>query len=60
MGPPGMSKEGQAGLPGPSGRDGERGPPGSQGAPGQPGICDPSVCFTAILGRDPFRKGPNY
>ncbi|XP_056421730.1 collagen alpha-1(XXI) chain [Hyla sarda] len=60
MGSPGVSKEGQPGLPGPPGRDGERGPPGTQGSPGQPGICDPSVCFSAIVGRDPFRKGPNY
>ncbi|XP_066460068.1 collagen alpha-1(XXI) chain [Eleutherodactylus coqui] len=60
MGPPGMSKEGRSGLPGPPGRDGERGPPGAQGSPGQPGICDPAVCFSAIVGRDPFRKGPNY
>ncbi|XP_063772798.1 collagen alpha-1(XXI) chain [Pseudophryne corroboree] len=60
MGPPGMSKEGRSGLPGPPGRDGERGPPGTQGSPGQPGMCDPSVCFSAIVGRDPFRKGPNY
>ncbi|XP_044145605.1 collagen alpha-1(XXI) chain [Bufo gargarizans] len=53
-GPPGMSKEGRPGLSGSPGRDGERGPPGTQGSPG---ICDPSVCFSAFVGRDPFRKG---
>ncbi|XP_068135466.1 collagen alpha-1(XXI) chain [Hyperolius riggenbachi] len=62
MGPPGMSKEGRSGFPGPPGRDGERGLPGAEGPPGQSGICDPSVCFGAMVSRsrDPFRKGPNY
>ncbi|XP_053316567.1 collagen alpha-1(XXI) chain [Spea bombifrons] len=60
MGPPGLSKEGRTGQPGPPGRDGERGSPGARGPPGEPGICDPSLCFSAIVGRDPFRKGPNY
>ncbi|KAG8444911.1 hypothetical protein GDO86_009894, partial [Hymenochirus boettgeri] len=59
-GPPGISKEGRSGPPGPPGREGDRGTPGVQGPPGQPGICDPSLCYGAIVGRDPFRKGPNY
>ncbi|KAM4693552.1 collagen alpha-1(XXI) chain [Discoglossus pictus] len=60
MGPPGMSKEGRPGQPGPPGREGKRGSPGTQGPPGQQGICDPSLCFSAIVGRNPFSKGPNY
>nr|XP_033794994.1 collagen alpha-1(XXI) chain-like [Geotrypetes seraphini] len=59
-GPPGISKEGQPGEPGPPGRQGEHGSPGTQGPAGPPGICDPSLCFSTIVGRDPFRKGPNY
>ncbi|KAM9155198.1 collagen alpha-1(XXI) chain [Pangshura tecta] len=59
-GPPGMSKEGRPGEPGQPGKDGDRGNPGIQGQPGSPGICDPSFCFSVIVGRDPFRKGPNY
>ncbi|XP_039384267.1 collagen alpha-1(XXI) chain isoform X1 [Mauremys reevesii] len=59
-GPPGMSKEGRPGEPGQPGKDGDRGNPGIQGQPGPPGICDPSLCFSVIVGRDPFRKGPNY
>nr|XP_006111035.1 collagen alpha-1(XXI) chain [Pelodiscus sinensis] len=59
-GPPGMSKEGRPGEPGQPGNDGERGNRGIQGQPGPPGICDPSLCFSVIVGRDPFRKGPNY
>ncbi|KAM8998936.1 collagen alpha-1(XXI) chain [Sarcophilus harrisii] len=59
-GPPGISKEGHPGEPGPPGKDGDRGNPGIQGPTGPPGICDPSLCFSVIVGRDPFRKGPNY
>ncbi|XP_006893219.1 PREDICTED: collagen alpha-1(XXI) chain [Elephantulus edwardii] len=59
-GPPGMSKEGPPGDTGPPGKDGEHGKPGIQGPAGPPGICDPSLCFSVIVGRDPFRKGPNY
>ncbi|TFK06771.1 Collagen alpha-1(XXI) chain [Platysternon megacephalum] len=59
-GPPGMSKEGRPGESGQPGKDGDRGNPGIQGQPGPPGICDPSLCFSVIVGRDPFRKGPNY
>ncbi|CAH2248777.1 collagen alpha-1(XXI) chain [Pelobates cultripes] len=60
MGPPGIGKEGQSGQQGSPGRDGERGIPGAKGPPGETGMCDPSLCFSAIVGRDPFRKGPNY
>ncbi|KAM4771465.1 collagen alpha-1(XXI) chain [Rhinophrynus dorsalis] len=60
VGPAGISKVGRPGLPGPPGREGDRGTPGVQGPPGQTGICDPGSCFSAIVGRDPFRKGPNY
>ncbi|ELW65573.1 Collagen alpha-1(XXI) chain [Tupaia chinensis] len=59
-GPPGISKEGPPGDPGIPGKDGDHGKPGIQGQPGPPGICDPSLCFSVIVGRDPFRKGPNY
>ncbi|KAJ7341138.1 hypothetical protein JRQ81_004912, partial [Phrynocephalus forsythii] len=59
-GPPGMSKEGPPGERGDPGKDGERGSPGIPGHTGPPGICDPSLCFSVIVGRDPFRKGPNY
>ncbi|XP_030171598.1 collagen alpha-1(XXI) chain [Lynx canadensis] len=59
-GPPGISKEGPPGDPGLPGKDGDHGKPGNQGQPGPPGICDPSLCFSVIVGRDPFRKGPNY
>nr|XP_011735848.1 collagen alpha-1(XXI) chain isoform X2 [Macaca nemestrina] len=59
-GPPGISKEGPPGDPGLPGKDGDHGKPGIQGQPGPPGICDPSLCFSVIAGRDPFRKGPNY
>ncbi|XP_003226112.1 collagen alpha-1(XXI) chain [Anolis carolinensis] len=59
-GPPGMSKEGRPGESGEPGKDGERGSPGMPGRTGPPGICDPSLCFSVIVGRDPFRKGPNY
>uniref|UniRef100_A0A8B9FNF1 Collagen alpha-1(XXI) chain n=1 Tax=Amazona collaria TaxID=241587 RepID=A0A8B9FNF1_9PSIT len=59
-GPPGMSKEGRPGERGQPGKDGDRGSPGIPGAVGPPGMCDPSLCFSVIVGRDPFRKGPNY
>ncbi|XP_019487247.1 PREDICTED: collagen alpha-1(XXI) chain isoform X1 [Hipposideros armiger] len=59
-GPPGISKEGPQGDPGLPGKDGDHGKPGIQGQQGPPGICDPSLCFSVIVGRDPFRKGPNY
>ncbi|XP_001371684.2 collagen alpha-1(XXI) chain [Monodelphis domestica] len=59
-GPPGISKEGHPGEPGLPGKDGDPGNPGIQGPTGPPGICDPSLCFSVIVGRDPFRKGPNY
>uniref|UniRef100_A0A2R9B2E7 Collagen alpha-1(XXI) chain n=1 Tax=Pan paniscus TaxID=9597 RepID=A0A2R9B2E7_PANPA len=59
-GPPGISKEGPPGDPGLPGKDGDHGKPGIQGQPGPPGICDPSLCFSVIARRDPFRKGPNY
>ncbi|XP_012585255.1 PREDICTED: collagen alpha-1(XXI) chain [Condylura cristata] len=59
-GPPGISKEGPRGDPGLPGKDGSHGKAGIQGQPGPPGICDPSLCFSVIAGRDPFRKGPNY
>ncbi|XP_062981116.1 collagen alpha-1(XXI) chain isoform X1 [Elgaria multicarinata webbii] len=59
-GPPGISKEGRPGVRGDPGKDGDRGNPGIPGQTGPPGICDPSLCFSVIVGRDPFRKGPNY
>ena len=55
-----MSKEGRPGERGQPGKDGDRGSPGMPGPVGPPGICDPSLCFSIIVGRDPFRKGPNY
>ncbi|XP_067421589.1 collagen alpha-1(XXI) chain isoform X2 [Emydura macquarii macquarii] len=57
---PGIGTEGRPGEHGQPGKDGDRGNPGIQGQPGPPGICDPSLCFSVIVGRDPFRKGPNY
>ncbi|XP_041108048.1 collagen alpha-1(XXI) chain-like [Polyodon spathula] len=60
VGPPGISKEGYPGKPGPRGHNGDQGKPGIPGAPGEPGICDPSLCYRVMVGRDPFRKGPNY
>ncbi|XP_077164750.1 uncharacterized protein LOC143822911 isoform X3 [Paroedura picta] len=59
-GPPGISIEGRPGEPGGPGKDGDRGSPGIPGQTGSPGICDPSLCFSVVVGRDPFRKGPNY
>ncbi|KAI1894737.1 hypothetical protein AGOR_G00118830 [Albula goreensis] len=60
MGPPGTGKPGYPGKPGPPGLNGDEGKRGSPGAPGQPGVCHPSLCYGAMVRRDPFRKGPNY
>ncbi|KAL4640905.1 collagen alpha-1(XXI) chain-like [Arapaima gigas] len=60
MGPPGASKPGYPGKPGPPGQNGDEGKRGSPGVPGQPGVCHPSLCYGAMVRRDPFRKGPNY
>ncbi|OCT78383.1 collagen alpha-1(XXI) chain [Xenopus laevis] len=60
VGLPGIGKDGRTGPPGPPGREGDRGPHGAQGPPGDAGICDPSLCYGAVMRRDPFRKGPNY
>ncbi|XP_043919303.1 collagen alpha-1(XXI) chain [Protopterus annectens] len=59
-GPPGVGKNGQPGLPGSPGKDGRPGNPGQEGPQGPHGICDPSMCYGVPIGRDPFRKGPNY
>ncbi|KAI5108563.1 collagen alpha-1(XXI) chain-like isoform X2, partial [Silurus meridionalis] len=60
MGPPGVSNPGHPGAPGMPGRDGEEGKKGYPGQPGPPGVCHPSMCYGAVLRRDPFFKGPNY
>ncbi|XP_058239137.1 collagen alpha-1(XXI) chain isoform X1 [Hemibagrus wyckioides] len=60
MGPTGTGKPGHPGTPGLPGRDGEVGKRGYPGEPGQPGVCHPSMCYGAVLRRDPFVKGPNY
>lgn len=60
VGPPGVGKPGHPGKPGPAGHNGEEGKRGHPGDPGQPGVCHPSMCYGAILRRDPFSKGPNY
>uniref|UniRef100_A0A9R1SEI0 Collagen alpha-1(XXI) chain n=2 Tax=Cyprinus carpio TaxID=7962 RepID=A0A9R1SEI0_CYPCA len=60
MGPPGVGKTGHPGKPGPPGHNGEEGKRGHPGEPGQPGVCHPSMCYGAMLRRDPFSKGPNY
>uniref|UniRef100_A0A8C2FS57 Collagen alpha-1(XXI) chain n=1 Tax=Cyprinus carpio TaxID=7962 RepID=A0A8C2FS57_CYPCA len=60
MGPPGVGKPGHPGKPGPPGHNGEEGKRGHPGEPGQPGVCHPSMCYGAMLRRDPFSKGPNY
>ncbi|XP_067841352.1 collagen alpha-1(XXI) chain [Heptranchias perlo] len=57
---PGISKEGYPGKPGSPGQAGDTGKSGRPGPPGPPGTCQPSLCYEAIVGRDPFRKGPNY
>lgn len=59
-GPPGVSKPGHPGTPGIPGRDGGEGKRGYPGEPGPPGVCHPSMCYGAVLRRDPFVKGPNY
>uniref|UniRef100_UPI00398EC206 collagen alpha-1(XXI) chain-like n=1 Tax=Pristiophorus japonicus TaxID=55135 RepID=UPI00398EC206 len=60
MGLPGISKEGYPGKPGSPGNAGDPGKSGRAGPPGPPGACQPSLCYEALVGRDPFRKGPNY
>ncbi|KAJ8377720.1 hypothetical protein AAFF_G00254540 [Aldrovandia affinis] len=60
MGPPGTGKPGHPGKPGPPGLNGDEGKRGNPGVPGQPGVCHPSLCYGAMMRRDPFRKGPNY
>ncbi|KAI5611571.1 collagen alpha-1(XXI) chain-like isoform X2, partial [Silurus asotus] len=60
VGPPGVSNPGHPGAPGMPGRDGEEGKKGYPGQPGPPGVCHPSMCYGAVLRRDPFFKGPNY
>ncbi|KAK3573637.1 hypothetical protein QTP86_029973, partial [Hemibagrus guttatus] len=60
MGSPGTGKPGHPGTPGLPGRDGEEGKRGYPGDPGPPGVCHPSMCYGAVLRRDPFVKGPNY
>uniref|UniRef100_A0AAY4DM63 Collagen alpha-1(XXI) chain n=1 Tax=Denticeps clupeoides TaxID=299321 RepID=A0AAY4DM63_9TELE len=59
-GPPGISKPGHPGKPGPPGLNGAEGKSGYPGEPGQPGVCHPSMCYGAMMRRDPFSKGPNY
>ncbi|XP_075933348.1 uncharacterized protein col21a1 [Anarhichas minor] len=60
MGPQGYSKPGPTGRPGPPGLNGAEGKSGNPGIPGQPGVCDPSMCYSRIMRRDPYSKGPNY
>ncbi|XP_067276910.1 collagen alpha-1(XXI) chain isoform X2 [Pseudorasbora parva] len=60
MGPAGVGKPGYPGKPGTPGHSGEEGKRGHPGEPGQPGVCHPSMCYGAMLRRDPFSKGPNY
>lgn len=59
-GPQGYSKPGLPGKPGPPGVHGEEGKRGNPGVPGQQGVCHPSMCYGAMMRRDPFSKGPNY
>nr|XP_040033771.1 collagen alpha-1(XXI) chain isoform X1 [Gasterosteus aculeatus aculeatus] len=60
MGPHGYSKPGPPGRPGSPGLNGVEGKSGRAGSPGQPGVCDPSMCYSSIMRRDPYSKGPNY
>ncbi|XP_041044843.1 collagen alpha-1(XXI) chain-like isoform X1 [Carcharodon carcharias] len=60
MGLPGISIDGNPGKPGAPGKAGVPGKFGRAGPPGPPGTCQPSLCYGAIVGRDPFRKGPSY
>ncbi|XP_030627482.1 collagen alpha-1(XXI) chain [Chanos chanos] len=60
MGPPGISKPGHPGKPGPPGLNGEEGKRGHPGVPGQPGVCHPSMCYSMMMRRDHYSKGPNY
>lgn len=55
-----MSNEGYPGRSGLPGNDGAPGKTGRTGHPGPPGTCQPSLCYETLVGRDPFRKGPNY
>ncbi|XP_069742142.1 collagen alpha-1(XXI) chain-like [Narcine bancroftii] len=57
---PGIGKEGYPGRPGSPGNNGAPGKTGRSGPPGPPGTCQPSLCYETLIGRDPFRKGPNY
>nr|XP_043902458.1 collagen alpha-1(XXI) chain isoform X1 [Solea senegalensis] len=60
MGPQGYGKPGPPGNPGPPGVNGAEGKGGNPGIPGQPGVCDPSMCYSGMMRRDPYSKGPNY
>ncbi|XP_059214928.1 collagen alpha-1(XXI) chain [Centropristis striata] len=60
MGPQGYSKPGPPGKPGSPGLNGAEGKSGNPGIPGQPGVCDPSMCYSSMMRRDPYSKGPNY
>ncbi|XP_068424075.1 collagen alpha-1(XXI) chain [Clinocottus analis] len=59
-GPQGYSKPGPPGRPGFPGLNGAGGKSGNPGIPGRPGVCDPSTCYSNIMRRDPYSKGPNY
>ncbi|XP_053291961.1 collagen alpha-1(XXI) chain [Pleuronectes platessa] len=60
MGPQGYSKPGPPGNPGPPGLNGAEGKSGNPGRPGPHGVCDPSMCYSSMMRRDPYNKGPNY
>ncbi|TNN67205.1 Collagen alpha-1(XXI) chain [Liparis tanakae] len=60
MGPQGYSKPGPPGRPGFPGLNGSEGKSGNPGITGQPGVCSPSMCYSSIMRRDPYSKGPNY
>ena len=60
MGPQGYSKPGPPGNPGPPGLNGAEGQAGNPGNPGPHGVCDPSMCYSSMMRRDPYNKGPNY
>ncbi|KAM8851676.1 uncharacterized protein col21a1 isoform 2-T2 [Synchiropus picturatus] len=60
LGPRGYSKQGPPGEPGSPGLNGAEGKNGNPGIPGQPGVCDPSMCYGAMMRRNPYSKGPNY
>ncbi|XP_077469285.1 uncharacterized protein col21a1 isoform X1 [Stigmatopora argus] len=60
VGNTGYGKPGPSGQPGPRGLNGAEGKSGNPGPPGQPGLCDPSLCYSSMMRRSYYSKGPKY